>query len=289
VRSVTVRALASRRDSTATQALFPLLRDSDPFVRSATVTALAVREDPIATQAKLLLLRDNEPFVRSAAIRSLAGHQEPTITHALLPLLRDTHPDVRFIAAWALAGTQDRAITQALFRFLRDNDNYLHGEAADLLARQTDPQVLTWITKRSARAIQTKQRKELYVLADKIADRSYLLLHPASSRQILKRLGWLTRRVAPIPKPRRSASRRGSHLAAMAVAPERWPVVAWDLSGRRIAAAATAAGVAVLAVVLMAMRWNAASKVAVIVSALAAVAAVGVAIWAALPAMSDRS
>ena len=49
---------------------------------------------------------------------------------------------------------------------------------------------------------------------------------------------------------------------------------------------ATAGVVLVLAVLLMAVRWDSANKIAVIVSALAAVAAVGVAIWAALPAVS---
>ena len=47
--------------------------------------------------------------------------------------------------------------------------------------------------------------------------------------------------------------------------------------------AGTALAVAVLAAVLGVLRWDDANKVAVVVSALAAVAAVGVAIWAALP------
>ena len=41
--------------------------------------------------------------------------------------------------------------------------------------------------------------------------------------------------------------------------------------------------VAVLAVVLLTLTWDEANKVAVVVSALATVAAVGVAVWAALP------
>ena len=51
---------------------------------------------------------------------------------------------------------------------------------------------------------------------------------------------------------------------------------------------ATAGVVAVLAVLLVVMRWDSANKIAVVVSALAAVAAVGVAIWAALPAVSGK-
>lgn len=58
------------------------------------------------------------------------------------------------------------------------------------------------------------------------------------------------------------------------------------MSSRRVVIGATAAVVAVLATVLMALRWDDANKVAVVVSALAAVAAVGVAIWAALPTAS---
>jgi hypothetical protein len=60
------------------------------------------------------------------------------------------------------------------------------------------------------------------------------------------------------------------------------------LSARRIILTGTAGVVAVLAVVLALLRWDSANKIAVVVSALAAVAAVGVAIWAALPAMSPR-
>ena len=59
------------------------------------------------------------------------------------------------------------------------------------------------------------------------------------------------------------------------------------MSARRWAAMATAGVVAVLAVLLLVFRWDSANKIAVVVSALAAVAAVGVAIWAALPATSS--
>jgi hypothetical protein len=58
------------------------------------------------------------------------------------------------------------------------------------------------------------------------------------------------------------------------------------MSMRRVVMIGTAAVVAVLAVVLVVLRWDAASKVAVVVSSVAAVAAIGVAIWAALPAVS---
>ena len=43
----------------------------------------------------------------------------------------------------------------------------------------------------------------------------------------------------------------------------------------------------VLAVPLIVLRWGSANKIAVVVSALAAVAIVGVAVWAAVPAMSS--
>ena len=49
---------------------------------------------------------------------------------------------------------------------------------------------------------------------------------------------------------------------------------------------ATAGVVITLAVLLVLLRWDSANKVAVVVSALATVAAVGVAVWAALPAVS---
>src|SRR5580693_5331096 len=60
------------------------------------------------------------------------------------------------------------------------------------------------------------------------------------------------------------------------------------VSAHRIVLTGTAGVVGVLAVVLALLRWDSANKIAVVVSALAAVAAVGVAIWAALPAMSPR-
>src|SRR5690242_15857359 len=56
------------------------------------------------------------------------------------------------------------------------------------------------------------------------------------------------------------------------------------MSARRMVLIATAGVVAVLAILLVVFRWDSANKIAVVVSALAAVAAVGVAIWAALGA-----
>ena len=57
---------------------------------------------------------------------------------------------------------------------------------------------------------------------------------------------------------------------------------------RRLVVLATAGVVAVLAVLLVVLRWDSANEIAVVVSALATVAAVGVAIWAALPAVSGK-
>ena len=51
---------------------------------------------------------------------------------------------------------------------------------------------------------------------------------------------------------------------------------------------ATTGVVAGLAVLLVALRWDSANKIALVVSTLAAVAAVGVAIWAAMPASSGK-
>jgi hypothetical protein len=58
------------------------------------------------------------------------------------------------------------------------------------------------------------------------------------------------------------------------------------VNARRIVLLATAGVVAVLAVLLVALRWDSANKIAVVVSTLAAVAAIGVGIWAALPGVS---
>lgn len=58
------------------------------------------------------------------------------------------------------------------------------------------------------------------------------------------------------------------------------------MNGRRVALAATFVAVAVLAVVFTVLRWDMADKVATAVSALAGVAAAGIAVWAALPALS---
>lgn len=59
------------------------------------------------------------------------------------------------------------------------------------------------------------------------------------------------------------------------------------MSARRVALIATASAVAVLGVVLAVVRWDDANKMAVVVSALAAVAAVGISVWAALPSTSS--
>ena len=60
------------------------------------------------------------------------------------------------------------------------------------------------------------------------------------------------------------------------------------VNARRIVLLATAGVVAVLGVLLTVVGWDNANKIAVVVSTLAAVAGVGVAIWAALPAVSGK-
>jgi hypothetical protein len=61
------------------------------------------------------------------------------------------------------------------------------------------------------------------------------------------------------------------------------------MNGRRIAVGATVLTVAVLAVVLRVLHWDTASKVVAVVSALSAVAVVGVTVWGALPGRSAES
>lgn len=61
------------------------------------------------------------------------------------------------------------------------------------------------------------------------------------------------------------------------------------MSGRRVVMAITASVVAVLAGTLVGVRWDDANKIAVVASALAAVAAVGVGVWAGLPALSSAN
>jgi hypothetical protein len=56
-----------------------------------------------------------------------------------------------------------------------------------------------------------------------------------------------------------------------------------EMTARRLVIVVTCLAVAVLGAVLVATRWDDASRVATVASALAAVAAVGVAVWAALP------
>ena len=55
------------------------------------------------------------------------------------------------------------------------------------------------------------------------------------------------------------------------------------MSAGRVVVAVTCVVVAGLAVVFAVVQWDRANRIAVVVSALAAVAAVGVAVWAALP------
>ena len=61
------------------------------------------------------------------------------------------------------------------------------------------------------------------------------------------------------------------------------------MEAKRVVVVVTCGVVALLAVVLLVLRWDDANKVAVVASALAAVAAVGVAIWAALPRGGARA
>jgi hypothetical protein len=157
-----------------------------------------------------------------------------------------------------------------------------------MLEREWDPTVLAWITERALKPMRAARRRELYELADQIVDRCYPLLSPGIRPLTLLRLGTLTRLAVPIRGHRWFADRRSSGIAAMAASAERGALDDTGMTGRRIAAAVTAATVAVLAVVLVVTRWDAASKVAAIVSALAAVAGAGIAIWAALSTMSHR-
>lgn len=61
------------------------------------------------------------------------------------------------------------------------------------------------------------------------------------------------------------------------------------MSARRVALLATCLTVAGLAGWFAVAKWEQASRVATVVSALAAVAAVGVAVWAALPRSDERT
>lgn len=61
------------------------------------------------------------------------------------------------------------------------------------------------------------------------------------------------------------------------------------MTARRVVLLVTCAVVAGLAVLFVVMRWDRANQIAVVVSALAAVAAVGVAVWAALPSQAGTT
>ncbi|REE96806.1 hypothetical protein [Thermomonospora umbrina] len=58
------------------------------------------------------------------------------------------------------------------------------------------------------------------------------------------------------------------------------------MNGGRVALVVAGVAAAVLAVVFLVLRWDDANKIATAVSALAGVAAVGVAVWAGLPAVA---
>jgi hypothetical protein len=61
------------------------------------------------------------------------------------------------------------------------------------------------------------------------------------------------------------------------------------MSVRRVALAVTCLVIAGLAVWFAVAKWEQASRVATVISALAAVAAVGIAVWAALPGAGHRT
>ena len=67
------------------------------------------------------------------------------------------------------------------------------------------------------------------------------------------------------------------------------PIALWhrvDMNAGRIALITTCLAVAILGAWLMVVQWDAASKVATVTSALGAVAAIGVAVWATVRAPS---
>lgn len=59
------------------------------------------------------------------------------------------------------------------------------------------------------------------------------------------------------------------------------------MSARRVVVLVTCTAVAALGAVFAVTRWSEADRIATVVSALAAVAALGVAVWAAFPASGD--
>lgn len=193
VQSVTVRSLAGRHELGVTEALLNELRKGFQFAGVAAAEALAGRQDPGVAKALLAQLDERDINFRKAVVQGLAGHREPSVIKALLGLLGDV--SVGDAVLQALAELQDPALTTALLRKLRSRLPWVRDGAANALAGRDDPVVLTWICKQTLWTPAKDKRESMFNLADRIADRAYLILPPEMRPKILRRLGALTRRI----------------------------------------------------------------------------------------------
>src|SRR5262249_46306077 len=109
------------------------------------------------------------------------------------------------------------------------------------LAGQSQPCLLKWVSKQGTLPKRAGRRTVLFDLADQIVDRDYLGLPPHDRPRILRRLGKLTRKVAPVPGQRRlTAATRLGALTRQAKT---------QLRQRRLPAAAAVAVAAIAGVV----------------------------------------
>jgi HEAT repeat protein len=224
VRSAAAKLLADNHDPALAEALLPLLRDRDKELRCTAAVALADSHDPAVTQAVaedvLPLLRDPNRELRCTAALALAGSHDPTVTQAvtqaMLPLLRLRRFrdwQLRHDATMALAGNHDTAATRAvLHRLRREPHFYLMDYSAALAAvtEQSSPLLLEWVARQRVpllgRYLSTYRfplTGDLFTIADQIAERDYLRLEPGRRPRVVRRLGYLTRKAAPVPGQRR--------------------------------------------------------------------------------------
>lgn len=196
VRLVAIDALARRGGQRVTKALLALLVDQQRGVRVAAVEALAGREGSVVTEALLALLGQEDREVRRATIQALGRRNDPAVTQGLIARLHVRSWTVRRAAVDTLAVREGPVVTLALLGRLTDSNQYVRQAAVEALAWRDDPVILARVCRHSFWVLPSSRRKNRFEMADRIADRLYLMLAPGKIRQVRHHLGQLTRNVS---------------------------------------------------------------------------------------------
>ena len=196
VRLVAIEALAERGGQRVTEALLPPLGDQQRGICVAAIEALAEREGSSITEALLALLSHEDREVRRAAIRSLGRRDDPAVTKGLLARLHVRSWSERRAAVDALGVREGSVVARGLLGRLNDGNQYVRQAAVEALAWRDDPEILARVCRHSFWVLPLGRRKNRFDLADRTADRLYLMLPIGRRARIRRHLGHLTRNVS---------------------------------------------------------------------------------------------